>query len=67
MNTEKSNHNIGRNMPPAYIVTTVQDNYAIVRLNRPEVLNAINMKLMEELVETLEKLDKDDASAWGHT
>jgi enoyl-CoA hydratase len=33
--------------------------YALIQFNRPEVLNAINMKLMEELVSTLEELDKD--------
>lgn len=34
--------------------------YAVVQFNRPEVLNALNMKLMEELVDALESLDKDD-------
>jgi len=34
---------------------------AIVRLHRPEVLNALNLELMTELVEHLERLDKDDA------
>jgi enoyl-CoA hydratase len=34
--------------------------YAIVQFNRPDVLNAINMKLMEELVDALEALDRDD-------
>lgn len=34
--------------------------YAVVQFNRPDVLNAINMKLMEELVDALEALDKDD-------
>ncbi|MCU0452416.1 MAG: enoyl-CoA hydratase-related protein [Bacteroidetes bacterium] len=33
---------------------------AIVQFNRPEVLNALNMALMAELVDTLEALDKDD-------
>jgi len=42
------------------ILTTKQDGYAIVQFNRPEVLNALNVKLMEELVETLEMLDKED-------
>jgi len=42
------------------ILTTKQDGYAIVQLNRPEVLNALNIKLMEELVAALELLDKDD-------
>ncbi len=32
---------------------------AVVQFNRPEVLNALNMALIAELVETLEGLDKD--------
>lgn len=35
--------------------------YAIIQLNRPDVLNALNIKLMEELVDALETLDKDTA------
>lgn len=31
----------------------------LLRLNRPEVLNALNMALMDELVQALEALDKD--------
>ena len=42
------------------IILTKQDGYAIVQFNRPEVLNAINIKLMEELVDALEALDKDN-------
>jgi len=34
--------------------------FAIVQFNRPDVLNALNMQLMEELVKALESLDKDD-------
>ncbi len=41
------------------ILTSKQDGYAVVQFNRPEVLNAINMKLMEELVDALETFDKD--------
>lgn len=48
-------------MSQSYIIVTRQDGYAIVQFNRPEVLNALNMKLMEELVETLESLDKEAA------
>lgn len=33
--------------------------FAIVQFNRPEVLNALNIQLMEELVNALEALDKD--------
>jgi enoyl-CoA hydratase len=34
--------------------------YAVVQINRPEVLNALNMQLMEELVIALESLDQDE-------
>jgi len=47
-------------MPYTSILVSKQDLYAIVQFNRPEVLNAINIKLMEELVDALESLDKDD-------
>jgi enoyl-CoA hydratase len=43
------------------IVITKESGYAIVQFNRPEVLNAINIQLMMELVDALEGLDKDDA------
>ncbi len=43
------------------IIITKESGYAILQFNRPEVLNAINMQLMTELVEALENLDKDDA------
>ena len=42
------------------ILTTKQDGYAIVQFDRPDVLNALNMKLMEEVVDALESFDKDD-------
>jgi len=34
---------------------------ATIQLNRPQVLNALNMELMDELVTLFEKLDKDDS------
>ena len=34
---------------------------AVVQLDRPEVLNALNEELMDELVSSLERLDDDDA------
>ena len=43
------------------IIITKESGYAIIQFNRPEVLNAINMQLMTELVDALENLDKDDA------
>lgn len=48
-------------MPPALIATSTRDGYALIRFNRSEVLNALNMRLMEELVEALEDFDRDPA------
>jgi enoyl-CoA hydratase len=42
------------------IIVTKETGYAIIQFNRPEVLNAINVPLMVELVASLETLDKDD-------
>ena len=42
------------------IILTSESGYAVVQLNRPDVLNAINIELMTELVAALEHLDKDD-------
>ncbi len=43
------------------ILVTKEEGYAIVQFNRPDVLNALNIKLMEELVNALETLDNDNA------
>ncbi len=42
------------------IVVSKEEGYALLQFNRPEVMNAINIKLMTELVEALEAFDKDD-------
>ena len=47
-------------MSYAHLLITKESGYAVVHLNRPEVLNAINIQLMTELVDALEMLDKDD-------
>ena len=39
------------------LILTKEAGYALIQFNRPDALNAINMKLMEELVSTLEDLD----------
>jgi len=44
-------------MPPATLLVTSEDGYAVVRFNRPDVLNAINIQMMTELVAALEELD----------
>lgn len=43
------------------LIVSTQDGYGLIQFNRPEVLNALNMKLMEELVDALEIMDKDDS------
>lgn len=47
-------------MSAQLLLVTKEQGYALVTINRPEVLNALNMKLMHELVDTLESLDADD-------
>ncbi len=49
-------------MPMAYqhLVVSREENTALIRLNRPEVLNALNIAIMTELVGALEELDADD-------
>jgi enoyl-CoA hydratase len=42
------------------ILITREPGFAIVQFNRPDVLNALNMKMMEEIVDALETLDKDE-------
>ena len=44
---------------PELLITTKEDGFATVAFNRPEVLNALNMAVMEHLVDTLESLDED--------
>jgi enoyl-CoA hydratase len=51
----------GSSMSPTLLLVSREDSCAIIQFNRPEVLHALNMKLMEELVETLEELDRDPA------
>src|ERR1051326_3621625 len=41
------------------LLVTKENRCALIQFNRPEVLNALNMKLMEELVAALEQLDGD--------
>ncbi|TVQ53808.1 MAG: enoyl-CoA hydratase [Rhodobacteraceae bacterium] len=42
------------------LIVETRDHVALVRLNRPEALNALNRQLMNELSEALAKLDADD-------
>lgn len=43
-----------------YIISTRDSFVATVQLNRPKQLNALNMGLMDELMTTLEELDRDE-------
>ena len=43
------------------ILSEIQDRVALLRINRPKALNALNSKLMTELMDTLEQLDADEA------
>jgi enoyl-CoA hydratase len=47
-------------MSSNYLLLSKTEGYAIVQINRPDVLNALNAALMLELVDALEMLDKDD-------
>jgi len=42
------------------ILTEIEGNIAIIRLNRPKALNALSHELMGELVEALNEFDRDD-------
>ena len=43
------------------ILVEIADGVALIRLNRPQALNALNSQLMTELSTCIEALDKDDA------
>ena len=44
-----------------HIVIKREDPIAIVQMNRPGVYNALNLKMMTELLDSLEALDRDEA------
>ncbi|HXO59934.1 MAG TPA: enoyl-CoA hydratase-related protein, partial [Candidatus Acidoferrum sp.] len=44
-----------------FVLTETQDAVGIVRINRPQVRNALNPQTIGELVDALEAFDRDDA------
>ncbi|HUI63194.1 MAG TPA: enoyl-CoA hydratase-related protein [Bacteroidota bacterium] len=48
-------------MDPTTITTTREGAVTVIRLNRPEVLNAISTQLMRELIDALDEADRDGA------
>ena len=42
------------------LIVEVEDYVSLIRLNRPDALNALNSKLMKELASALQAADKDD-------
>jgi enoyl-CoA hydratase len=46
---------------PNTVITTKEPPIATVQINRPDVLNALNEEVLDELVRTLTGLDDDDA------
>ena len=48
-------------MPYETILTSVEDRVGLIRLNRPQQLNALNSTVMEEVATALEDLDRDEA------
>src|SRR2546428_1016201 len=48
-------------MPYEFVLTEVDGAVGIVRINRPQVRNALNPQAIAELVDALETFDRDDA------
>jgi enoyl-CoA hydratase len=46
---------------PNVVITTREEPIATVQINRPDVLNALNEEVLDELVKALTALDDDDA------
>lgn len=43
-----------------FIQVETDENIGIIQLNRPEVLNALNRKMVNEIVQTIEYMDRDE-------
>lgn len=44
-----------------FIKVAAEGAVGIITLNRPEVLNALNLKIVDEIVEEMERMDRDDS------
>ncbi|MCP3772755.1 enoyl-CoA hydratase-related protein [Paenibacillus sp. MZ04-78.2] len=44
-----------------HIKSSTDGSVGIIRLDRPEVLNALNLKIVDEIVEEMERMDRDGA------
>lgn len=44
-----------------FIKVSLEGSIGIISLNRPEVLNALNLKIVDEIVEEMERMDRDDS------
>lgn len=44
-----------------FIMVSVEDRVGVIQLNRPKVLNALNLQMVDEIVAALEQFDRDDA------
>ena len=53
----------GESLSSALIHVEIRDRLAIVSLNRPEALNAVNMPLLEQLIDTFDALN-DRSDVW---
>jgi enoyl-CoA hydratase len=43
------------------IKVSIDGSVGIITLSRPEVLNALNLKIVNEIVEEMERMDRDDS------
>lgn len=45
----------------SHLLTEIDHHVAIIRINRPKVLNALNLELMQDLADLMERYDADDS------
>ena len=59
--TLENQFNISEDFIFSYIDVEINDSVAIVRLNRPEAMNALNVKLVTELGDVIEGLNQNSS------